>query len=74
MIKRACFCHYQFASENVTRRWLYIRSNEDWADEELMWLDINWILERREMKRSSCSAWHPRLFWGEAKGLVDQKG
>ena len=48
-VYKPCFWHYQFATTQETRGWLYERSQEeDWCDADLPDRHINWVARRSE--------------------------
>ena len=49
-VRKACFWHYQFAKKPETRRWLYDRSEENGAEEDLTDFEIDWIMEVEAME------------------------
>ena len=43
---QSVFWHYQFARNQEVRKFLYERSQEDWADEDLSYKELWWCLEK----------------------------
>ena len=41
----ACFWSYQYAQKKETRKYLYVRSMEDWADADLDDWELDWIMK-----------------------------
>ena len=49
---QACYWHYQFCSEGVTRDWLYQRSLEKSWNRDLTFRDVQWLLTKQNNQTS----------------------
>ena len=49
-IRKACFWHYQFATDPQVRFFLHQRSQEQWAEEDSRSSDIQWMMDRQNTK------------------------
>jgi len=67
MLRKQCFWHYQYMFEAETRQWLYYRSQEEWANDDLTDEEINWLIIKERHQTTL-------LLWDEEPGTLPASG